>query len=306
MRRWSVGLLAVAYLLGTCTTLPATIVQYDIRPLVGGQPIVKESPQSQPIVSVRPESEVGYQVTVRTITSPEDPAFPVPIDPDGQDNNGLSFFRFDILTTLGVLQQPADRFVPPADTAFTLLPSLGTVSTEDILELSGAQDTVGFVGGTPTPGIGLDETQPIVEGRLLTGPLAPNEAEAEFLVRIGPVAQASVFQAGTLAPIEVPAPNIEIGEGFIIRVTTDIDDDDDDNDDNDDNDDDDDDNDNDNDFTPIPLPEVQAPIGTAVMAIVGVTALTFGIALMMGPVAGAVGLVAILAALLFLITSAGV
>jgi len=294
-------LLAVACILSTCPALSAATVLFDVRPVVDGEPVIKEDPEDQPLVTVLPGEEVAYQMTALVTSAPEDPANPVPRDAEGRDNNGLSFFRFDLLTTLGVVQGPADGFVPPVDVAFRLLPNLGVVEGENILQIAAAQDTLTFTG-TLTAGIGWDEPQPLVEGRLITGQLDALETEADFTVQVGPDPEASVFQPDTFAPI--PAAQIERGAGFIIRVSTQ---DDDDNGDDGDNGDDDDNGDDggDDDVIPIPVPEVESPIATVVLALAGVAAVTYGLVLFSGPLAGAVGIALALAALLLLIVGGG-
>ena len=300
MVRWISLLLSVACILSASPALSAATVLYDVRPVVGGQPVVKENPEDQPRVTVLPGTEVAYQVTALVTSAPEDPANPVPRDAQGRDNNGLSFFRFDLLTTLGVVQGPADAFVPPVDEAFRLLPSLGQVAGQDILQITGAQDTLTFTGSL-TAGIGWDEPQPLVEGWLITGQLDASETEAEFTVQVGPNAEASVFRPDTFAPM--PAGQVERGAGFIIRVSTQ---DDNGEDDDDNGNDDDDDNDNgDDDVNPIPVPEVESPIATALLAMAGVAAVTYGLVLLSGPLAGAVGIVLALAALLLWIVGGG-
>jgi len=162
--------------------------------------VVPASNNNARSVKVTPGGEVEYEVFAQVISG----------DTTTTDNNGLASFTVNILTDLGVAQQPMDSFSSVIANAFPTGQSLGTSLNDDIIGIHGEQNTA--TGGTVTAGIG-SERQLIGQGRL-TAPTT----EASYTVEIGPNSQAKVFTAGSTS--STTDATLDAGSGFTIVVTT--------------------------------------------------------------------------------------
>jgi hypothetical protein len=181
--------LAAAVAIAAAAPARAAEVTYDIR-LAGGA--------ISPVVVVAGGS-VAYEVVAAV--SPE-------------DNDGLNFFSFDILTDLGVDQSVADAVfadVIAADFVFLGGPFPGTPTGDDIL---GFEATQGF-GTEGTEGVGQGpEPQVLVSGTLVT----PAAVTGLFTVEIGPDTNTNLLDLDGTNPISGADIDTIIGDGFAIRA----------------------------------------------------------------------------------------
>lgn len=161
-------------------------VEYDVQPL---------DRSDAPVVVVLGET-VSYQVTIRV---------------DSGDNEGLNFFSFDVLTSLGVEQDPdGAEFDSLIEELFNFLgPGLGSPSDDDILGFEGTQ---GF-GNDSTTGVGQDGAQVLVTGELIT----PSDTIGVFTVLVSENANTQLLDIGS-GLISNAQIDTTIGPGFEIQT----------------------------------------------------------------------------------------
>ena len=184
-------------ILFTAIASSAANVHFEIVPLIDGEPV---DLAATPEITIAPGDPVAYEIT----------ALVAPTDPAASDNDGLAFFRFDILTDLGVPQPSADGFEETIHEVFTLLRSLGTSSADDLIKIQAAQDTV--IGRTPLlTGVAQQQAQVLVGGILATPAI-----EGTFHVALGGDVQASVFETGGSGRLETATTTV--GTGFAVHA----------------------------------------------------------------------------------------
>lgn len=161
-------------------------VEYDVQPV---------DRSDAPVVVVLGET-VRYQVTISV---------------DSGDNEGLNFFSFDLLTSLGVDQDPdGAEFDSLIEELFDFLgPGLGTPSDDDILGFEGTQ---GF-GNDSTTGVGQDGPQVLVTGELITA----SDTIGVFTVLVSENANTQLLAIGS-GLISNDQIDTTIGPGFEIET----------------------------------------------------------------------------------------
>ena len=139
-------------------------------------------PDAQGVFIVEPGAEVAYTLTAQ-VTPDEN-------DDEGIVVDGLAFFSLTIETDFGVDQLPLDEFTPIVAQNFVIVPILGTVEDDDIVQIGGGQNTI---GGAGVNGIGLEFAQTIGAGRFLvpdterdsTVSISPPDSSANVLISGG-------------------------------------------------------------------------------------------------------------------------
>jgi len=255
------------------TTASAATVTFAIQPQAGDA--------SQEIV-VTPGGLVAYEITA-LVTSD---------DAETPDHNGLSSFIVDVLTDLGVIQDPVDELDADIAETFTYMTSLGLPSDDDILDIGGSQDIL-LGDDALTLNIAVDQAQVLARGSLIAPAI-----EGTFTVAISTESEATVFASWNTS--EMMVANTAIGDGFAIR--TDFSAGDDTGDDTEDNTGDGGNTDNGTiDTDPPADPTAENPVFTSTLALAGTAALVAGALLLFGPIVS--GVVLVLALVLVTILS---
>ena len=173
----------------TAAIASATTVQFDIVALENNQPITT----TNPTITVTPGAQVDYEVTA-LVSSAAGATTP--------DNNGLGYFRFDILTDLTVTQPAVTGIEASINSAFNFLVSLGTPTGDDILTVRAAQNTL---SGTTALLAGVAEgTSQVIVGGVLNTPTV----EGTYHVVLGGTLEASVFAAGGTSTLNSVTPTV--------------------------------------------------------------------------------------------------
>lgn len=183
------GALTVMAVLAWAGVAAATTVRFDVVPT---------DDNTATSVTWPPGAGVPYQVYVQVISD----------DTTTTDNNGLAFFTLELATDLTVTQRTLTSFSTPITQAFTVVPSLGTLENDDIVQIGGGQNTL--AGGTVTAGIG--STRQLVGEGIFVAPAT----EGTYTVGIGSRTQANVLAAGSLTTTK--QATIQKGPGFTIVV----------------------------------------------------------------------------------------
>lgn len=182
---------AILCILWAITAASAATVTFDIQP--------QEGDASQDIV-VEPGGLVAYEITA-LVTSD---------DAETPDHAGLSSFSLDVLTDLGIVQDPVDALDAVIASAFTYNPTLGQPSSDDILEIGGSQDVL-LGDDALVQNIAVDAEQVLATGELITPP-----TEGTFTVTISTESEATVFASWNTS--EMMLANTAVGTGLTIRT----------------------------------------------------------------------------------------
>ena len=156
-------------------------------------------------IVVTPGEQVAYQLTALVKSD----------DADTVDNNGLVYFNVSIQTDSGIVQAAMASFKTLIAESFTLFPSLGTPTDDDILGISGRQD----LDNARDVVTEVAQTLQVLGGGVLNTPTT----EETFTVKVGNDSIANVLEADSTQ--NTMAVTVEIGDGFVISTGGSTDDD---------------------------------------------------------------------------------
>ena len=125
-------------------TALGTTVRYNIVPASN------RNAQTRTILT---GTRIKYYITAEVIS-----------DESTADSDGLSLFTVNVLTNLGATQPAATEFNTLIDSYFTLFPSLGTPTSDNIDGIGASQST--FSGTRTLTGVGQAGAQDLCDGFL--------------------------------------------------------------------------------------------------------------------------------------------